>query len=122
MHLPIDPFVMSFSFFFFQAEDGIRDHCVTGVQTCALPISVGWWSAAIPITSPYAQQGDGFRKGSTHPTTAPAAFPHPPSLRAGALPRKRGRGKQSIKRHIQTFRDVGAEARGNGDAAAELLP
>src|SRR5260221_1928659 len=29
------------SFFFFQAEDGIRDHCVTGVQTCALPISCG---------------------------------------------------------------------------------
>src|SRR5260221_9246106 len=27
------------SHFFFQAEDGIRDHCVTGVQTCALPIS-----------------------------------------------------------------------------------
>src|SRR5260221_10468043 len=26
------------SLFFFQAEDGIRDHCVTGVQTCALPI------------------------------------------------------------------------------------
>src|SRR5438034_5408633 len=26
------------SCFFFQAEDGIRDHCVTGVQTCALPI------------------------------------------------------------------------------------
>src|SRR5436190_16040182 len=25
-------------YFFFQAEDGIRDHCVTGVQTCALPI------------------------------------------------------------------------------------
>src|SRR5260221_27701 len=24
--------------FLFQAEDGIRDHCVTGVQTCALPI------------------------------------------------------------------------------------
>src|SRR5438132_2395982 len=28
----------SFCLFFFQAEDGIRDHCVTGVQTCALPI------------------------------------------------------------------------------------
>src|SRR2546422_7561992 len=27
------------SFFFFQAEDGIRDVAVTGVQTCALPIS-----------------------------------------------------------------------------------
>src|SRR5256886_7699448 len=28
----------SFCFFFFQAEDGIRDLTVTGVQTCALPI------------------------------------------------------------------------------------
>src|SRR5438874_5913657 len=28
-------------FFFFQAEDGIRDLYVTGVQTCALPISAG---------------------------------------------------------------------------------
>src|SRR5699024_12005912 len=28
-----------FYFFFFQAEDGIRDRNVTGVQTCALPIS-----------------------------------------------------------------------------------
>src|SRR6266700_3836713 len=28
-------------FFFFQAEDGIRDFHVTGVQTCALPISRG---------------------------------------------------------------------------------
>src|SRR5258706_10945233 len=27
-----------FFFFFFQAEDGIRDWSVTGVQTCALPI------------------------------------------------------------------------------------
>src|SRR5205807_3232278 len=27
--------------FFFQAEDGIRDYKVTGVQTCALPIC--WW-------------------------------------------------------------------------------
>src|SRR2546425_11152943 len=27
-------------FFFFQAEDGIRDKLVTGVQTCALPISM----------------------------------------------------------------------------------
>ena len=27
-----------YGFFFFQAEDGIRDLIVTGVQTCALPI------------------------------------------------------------------------------------
>src|SRR3989441_10420082 len=33
--------VYFFFFFFFQAEDGIRDKLVTGVQTCALPISDG---------------------------------------------------------------------------------
>src|SRR2546427_382670 len=32
-------------FFFFQAEDGIRDLTVTGVQTCALPIS--YWAISI---------------------------------------------------------------------------
>src|SRR5256885_2998406 len=31
--------ISCFVFFFFQAEDGIRDYKVTGVQTCALPIS-----------------------------------------------------------------------------------
>src|SRR5256884_4127837 len=31
--------MLCLSFFFFQAEDGIRDVAVTGVQTCALPIS-----------------------------------------------------------------------------------
>src|SRR5699024_11787115 len=30
--------LVCFFFFFFQAEDGIRDRNVTGVQTCALPI------------------------------------------------------------------------------------
>src|SRR5712675_1658347 len=30
--------IVCFLFFFFQAEDGIRDVAVTGVQTCALPI------------------------------------------------------------------------------------
>src|SRR3989441_12122731 len=34
-------------FFFFQAEDGIRDKLVTGVQTCALPIS-----APPPVSRP----------------------------------------------------------------------
>src|SRR6266511_2624564 len=48
--------VFNFFFFsFFQAEDGIRDFHVTGVQTCALPISgvggaqIGWYRLiAIP--------------------------------------------------------------------------
>src|SRR3712207_9294831 len=35
-------------FFFFQAEDGIRDIGVTGVQTCALPIWAGGDAALLP--------------------------------------------------------------------------
>src|SRR6478672_12172839 len=38
-----------FFFFFFQAEDGIRDLIVTGVQTCALPISAVDRAAAVAI-------------------------------------------------------------------------
>src|SRR5438093_2948434 len=36
--LPEPPILSLLSSFFFQAEDGIRDWSVTGVQTCALPI------------------------------------------------------------------------------------
>src|SRR6266478_8532909 len=39
-----------FSFFFFQAEDGIRDLTVTGVQTCALPILAGKRLAPMGLT------------------------------------------------------------------------
>src|SRR5260370_8978118 len=38
-------------FFFFQAEDGIRDSSVTGVQTCALPIYCLWLVRRTPRTS-----------------------------------------------------------------------
>src|SRR6266566_6190605 len=37
-------------FFFFQAEDGIRDYKVTGVQTCALPIFLAGGIELNPIT------------------------------------------------------------------------
>src|SRR5216684_6286989 len=37
-------------FFFFQAEDGIRDVAVTGVQTCALPISPASKAAVMAFT------------------------------------------------------------------------
>src|SRR5215467_14957821 len=36
-------------FVFFQAEDGIRDYKVTGVQTCALPISTGGSMGGSPV-------------------------------------------------------------------------
>src|SRR5438552_15307154 len=38
-------------FFFFQAEDGIRDDLVTGVQTCALPIFLPMLYSRIPLTA-----------------------------------------------------------------------
>src|SRR5690554_7790200 len=40
-------FLAWFVFFFFQAEDGIRDADVTGVQTCALPIYHPWLAAKL---------------------------------------------------------------------------
>ena len=42
--------VLEVYFFFFQAEDGIRDDLVTGVQTCALPIyekKHPWWKSCL---------------------------------------------------------------------------
>src|SRR2546430_4265458 len=42
-------------FFFFQAEDGIRDLTVTGVQTCALPISI----PGLERWTPYRSGSDG---------------------------------------------------------------
>src|SRR6266496_5823411 len=51
-----------FFFFFFQAEDGIRDLYVTGVQTCALPISFNtslpyWQEAEAGLNDAAKQMG-----------------------------------------------------------------
>src|SRR2546429_438178 len=58
--LAIDSTVYIFTFyvfFFFQAEDGIRDVAVTGVQTCALPIyqapTTPWAYASYPAALPH---------------------------------------------------------------------
>src|SRR2546429_5721774 len=71
-----------FFFFFFQAEDGIRDVAVTGVQTCALPIS--------PLTQVRVRSRCAWRAavllppGSRSPcdcrTRRPAAPPAPPPV------------------------------------------
>src|SRR5437868_12042385 len=57
-------FCFVYVFFFFQAEDGIRDRNVTGVQTCALPIfraggklSVHFLSAPTPISDSLGEDG-----------------------------------------------------------------
>src|SRR5256885_11910402 len=45
-----------YSCFFFQAEDGIRDYKVTGVQTCALPISGASRVAVMLATATFVLQ------------------------------------------------------------------
>src|SRR5688572_31605180 len=63
--------------FFFQAEDGIRDLTVTGVQTCALPISSrqrGW------------RRGGGGRWSASRD----ASPGRPPDARGSAAPRRAG--------------------------------
>src|SRR5437667_9075763 len=67
-----------FFFFFFQAEDGIRDRDVTGVQTCALPIS-GAKVAFLP---------------------QPWGVPIPDPLRAGQISLIPVAGKRSEERRV----------------------
>src|SRR5256885_9980088 len=76
------------SFFFFQAEDGIRDYKVTGVQTCALPISVGPPAVMEPIPwAPAPVAGEAPPPDS--PTSAEMALSVSPRNRTPNLPRRR---------------------------------
>src|SRR5256885_8567999 len=64
-----------FCFFFFQAEDGIRDYKVTGVQTCALPI---WFRYALTVSGgPVFAQ----RPKPPAPATSSSAPARTPALR-----------------------------------------
>src|SRR5690606_40125468 len=62
--------------FFFQAEDGIRDFHVTGVQTCALPISIiprSSWDH-IPMGSPMGTPNGSAKPGMVDPFRGPECF------------------------------------------------
>src|SRR5438445_9431863 len=78
-------------FFFFQAEDGIRDIGVTGVQTCALPISR---AASTRASSSSLQSGRPRRCSARTPRTVsktPMGAPTIPPLQIGrASCRERG--------------------------------
>src|SRR3989449_650094 len=81
----------SFFFFFFQAEDGIRDVAVTGVQTCALPIS--------PFRLRQAHRGGipAVRRGAVRPGRRRRGAPHRRAargVRADELEGRAGRGVQ----------------------------
>src|SRR3712207_8575116 len=70
-------------YFFFQAEDGIRDIGVTGVQTCALPIWLQLVEHArledVPEHRPLAEQGHG-RVYVLRPPTAPLELAERPVI------------------------------------------
>src|SRR6266536_2882132 len=63
--------------FFFQAEDGIREPLVTGVQTCALPIS-GPSDSGTAIGAPPVSK----RVGSHHPPARPDGEARPTAPRS----------------------------------------
>src|SRR5947208_5100163 len=85
-------------FFFFQAEDGIRDDLVTGVQTCALPISSNGATSASMI-APHTQ------------ITANARMGHCTRGRPGSAVIEVGATSQVLR---------GAGAEHSADAAAEI--
>src|SRR2546430_12121983 len=77
--------VVSLVFFFFQAEDGIRDLTVTGVQTCALPIYRAARRGAGPPDariSPLARR----RRPAAHRVGARAGGGRSPARRGAAPP------------------------------------
>src|SRR3712207_8938317 len=82
------------SFYFFQAEDGIRDIGVTGVQTCALPIS----SRAPPRPPPAPPPPRPSPTAPGHGAPAPAAGRAPCPPAAGARSEERRVGKECRSR------------------------
>src|SRR5688500_19876768 len=74
-------------FFFFQAEDGIRDYKVTGVQTCALPIFTG----GVPASETRAAGSDSGFQPNRRLTASPAST-SAAARRPGGAERKRAIG------------------------------
>src|SRR5256885_5483614 len=89
--------------FFFQAEDGIRDYKVTGVQTCALPISTSrTWApppgsprAVTPIPPPRSKGSVG---GDTSLAPGFSSGPHPNAPRKDHRSEERRVGKEGRSR------------------------
>src|SRR3989475_10902748 len=91
-------------FFFFQAEDGIRDLTVTGVQTCALPICTppdmrrcmgtprGWWSAK--VTRSWRGRGARPRGAPGEPPRRPSLSKTPPRGKRPLPPPARNKGNE----------------------------
>src|SRR5690606_29122610 len=122
-------------FFFFQAEDGIRDFHVTGVQTCALPI---FGASGLPTTYPpsgvtaavSAQLCPaGASIGSIGSPLTAASSPDPQAARASAsgaaMAVKRTRRKFGIRRFLcreGEANPMGGPGRSTGRLYPQLCP
>src|SRR5687768_8309858 len=89
--------------FFFQAEDGIRDVAVTGVQTCALPISARAASSSRSPCSAARARRRSPRKPSCRSADGPSGCGTErracrPSCRAGTGPAARSSARAKIGR------------------------
>src|SRR5256886_16664645 len=91
-----------YDFFFFQAEDGIRDLTVTGVQTCALPIS----SATSPSSARWA-----IRIGSARAARSRSRARGPRTHRGRACASGRGARRPRSGAARSEERRVGEEGR-----------
>src|SRR6266496_3424587 len=67
-----------FSFFLFQAEDGIRALYVTGVQTCALPISGRTGSISLDLSDGFFGEGSAATNGTISGSLDVIAYEKPP--------------------------------------------
>src|SRR2546425_4830184 len=122
-------------FFFFQAEDGIRDKLVTGVQTCALPIlrsSVAGVSLNLkriagtrstPDTA--ALEASGAPAASSAPAAAMGAFKAPKLRRDRSFARS-ARTARAWRRHTPSLRKsnplISRRMRGGGACWARVAP
>src|SRR5260221_10635813 len=84
-------------FFFFQAEDGIRDHCVTGVQTCALPISDQLVRFFRPHAAPLNRVIEGLNRGGTAAAIRAARALGPAPAGAPRIDEPAGIGRASCR-------------------------
>src|SRR5439155_8531542 len=95
-------------FLFFQAEDGIRDGHVTGVQTCALPISGGARPEPPRSRAPCRPAPRGDPPPSPRRPPAP---PRAPGRTRRARPRRSPRGRSEERRVGKEWRARGAAER-----------
>src|SRR5690606_39988814 len=107
--------------FFFQAEDGIRDFHVTGVQTCALPISA---RPELPRPEPYPPGPRPSPRPEPYPPEPypPPQPPRPPRM-AAVDDSRRQIGRASCRERAEPpggvhARSTEAEASNRGERAA----